>query len=433
MAYMATDGSTFKNKASGASLIFLEDDFKEFEFTPKHRAWKIEQCNNYLAEVSAIHKCVRTIPVTVPITIYTDSLSAIQAIHKCTRSPERRAPLTCTARPYITAIARAIKARDAYNAPTHIEHIHSHTGLRNLASIGNEAADREAKRIALTGPEIQPESNEHLGLLEHELQYVIHTKTDEETTDILHGNIRQEIKNILLDKQLAEWGKRNTRGKIARVHPKRVRRLIRNMWKHITTDKIQFLMETLNWVTPMEYDGPEGRRTKICDRCGLNAPDDPAHSLIHCPFVADLWNKADIDIEDILADDAEPLTSRFTQGTHYAHTQHANSQIAKRVRKITRGGINKAAHPPYEYTEHMCSLHAWAKIMQDVRTHEDLRTQEENAARALHIATKAHHKSTKSFHRALKRKERETHNRVWKTLAGPPLPTPAPVFQTYTT
>ena len=143
---ICTDGSTYTNKPSAAAFVFADDNILHNDLwgTPGFY-WTIGASDNYLAELAAIHKGVRSVPANVHLTIHTDSLSSIQAIHSALRCPERFKSLRCAGRPYILAILTAISVRSKLGATTSLHHVRSHTGGRDKASVGNAEADRLAK------------------------------------------------------------------------------------------------------------------------------------------------------------------------------------------------------------------------------------------------------------------------------------------------
>ena len=124
LAIICTDGSTDPRKPtipSGASLVFADDKLKRQEYSNIHHTWKLMQANNYIAEMAAINKSIRSIPVTVPLLIPSDSKSSIEAITAYTRTNSSTPPLRCTARPYLISISRAIAIRALHGASTSLE------------------------------------------------------------------------------------------------------------------------------------------------------------------------------------------------------------------------------------------------------------------------------------------------------------------------
>jgi hypothetical protein len=72
-----TDGSTYRDKLSGSGVVYMEDHYHEREIWLTGSYWKIKQEDNYAAELAAINRAIRSVPITVPIGIYTDSDSSI--------------------------------------------------------------------------------------------------------------------------------------------------------------------------------------------------------------------------------------------------------------------------------------------------------------------------------------------------------------------
>ena len=104
---IATDGSTYDNRDSGAALVYMADDTEADELWQQGYGWVIGIENNFIAELSAIHRAIRSIPVNVDLTIHTDSQSSIDSILSALRSPERVNYLRKGGRPYVMVICRA--------------------------------------------------------------------------------------------------------------------------------------------------------------------------------------------------------------------------------------------------------------------------------------------------------------------------------------
>ena len=253
IAVMCTDGSADprdRSKNAGAAIVYLVDDFAEDEYDNAHQFWTILGHDNYAAELAAINKAIRSVPVTVPIKLYTDSLSAILAIETHRRTGGATAPTAQHARPYLRAIASALRARDTRQTPTVLEHIRAHTGLRDLASIGNEAADRHAKAALHEQP---PTSD--IDPTKFELQFMVSilavkSTGAEETTEtsprLIHGNIRQTLHRYLTDSLLAQWATRRVRGELIRDYGTGTLALIDDVWKTPTSAKLTMLLDFLN-------------------------------------------------------------------------------------------------------------------------------------------------------------------------------------------
>ena len=76
----ATDGSTYTGRHSGAGLVYMADHTEDDELWDQGYGWILGIENNYIAELSAIHRTIRSIPVNVDLTIHTDSQSSIDSI-----------------------------------------------------------------------------------------------------------------------------------------------------------------------------------------------------------------------------------------------------------------------------------------------------------------------------------------------------------------
>ena len=87
-ATICTDGSTFTGKPSAAAFVYMVDGIEERDLwnTPGYY-WTIEHTDNYMAELAALHKGLRSVPANVNLTAHTDSLSAIQAIEAASKGP----------------------------------------------------------------------------------------------------------------------------------------------------------------------------------------------------------------------------------------------------------------------------------------------------------------------------------------------------------
>ena len=96
---------------------------------------------------------IRSVPVTIPLIHYTDSQASIDGIRNILMDPGE-AGLRTPARPYLNAIKDSIRVRNSYGTSTVIKHVRSHTGHRDIQSIGNELADKFAK-LAMRSPTTQ--------------------------------------------------------------------------------------------------------------------------------------------------------------------------------------------------------------------------------------------------------------------------------------
>jgi ribonuclease HI len=301
MARICTDGSTnprAKEERSGAGLTYAQDEFEMDEYRALSEQWRISIHDNYCAELSAINRALRAVPVAVDLTIYTDSQSSIDSIKRySTRGTDPG--IECEGRPYIRSILRALRARDREGTVTHILHVKSHTGHRDAPSIGNEAADRAATGGRLRGDESD------IDKLHNELKYIVLLQKPPEDPDLdekwepIHGNVRKSIKKQLMQQQLAQWGERPTRGRLARTHQTHVVNIIKQIWKAPTTSKITFLIDILNQADPTDY-GQHQRSKWICKMCKGEHELTIRHRLLDCRATADLWNRADREIWELI-------------------------------------------------------------------------------------------------------------------------------------
>jgi hypothetical protein len=328
MALICTDGSTnlaHPVEGSGAAFIVADDTLHRHEYDNTAASWVIGYSDNYAAELSALNGAIRSVPSTVHLTVYTDSLSAKQALERYIHTGWSTPPLLCSGRPYLIAAAKAIQTRTLHGAKTLIEHVKSHTGTRDLQSIGNEAADRHAKHAQLTG---SPHHN--INLMVHELPFVAAYYSAADKAENrnpyrpIHGNIRSTYQKILQDTQFSTWGYRTTRGQIPRRFPAETRALIRDIWKAPTSTTLTMLIDILNHADPIivHTDGTIG--TPLCTRCGLNTEETTLHRLVDCPSVQHLWVSAAQQIKDLL----RPITISDPQNTITARAHHHHQNIA---------------------------------------------------------------------------------------------------------
>ena len=337
-AHIGTDGSTYPGRPSAAALIYITKDIKSNElWKTAGTYWKLPLSDNHIAEMAAINKALRSLPVDVNITVWTDSLSSIQSIDRHMQA--RSNLLKEAARPYLIAIKRIIDIRSAHGASTDINHVKSHTGERDLPSLGNSEADRYAKYEALR--ELEPgEKPNDIAQRQNDLPFIvshIEIANPPETKDkhkrkatqnspdphknkparaqvlhhTIHGDIRKSLKTQARKKQIAEWSSRLTRGHLIRTHTKAVLQLLDDLWMNPTSALIKFFIDILNRADRKSLEGDDFK-TVTCTNCSRRHKADTEHRLIHCPAMADIWNKADdliwsaLGLEDTLHGIATP-------------------------------------------------------------------------------------------------------------------------------
>ena len=61
---ICTDGFTFVSKPSRVAYVFVTSDVHRNEYSLQGHTWAIPFCNNYLVELSALHRVLRSLPVT---------------------------------------------------------------------------------------------------------------------------------------------------------------------------------------------------------------------------------------------------------------------------------------------------------------------------------------------------------------------------------
>ena len=305
-AQACTDGSTYPGKPSAAAYTYIEDNIRSMElWDMKGFYWTIHRSDNYEAELAAIHKAVRSVPVNVSLTIHTDSLSAIQAIHKFNRAPHSSNSLRLAGRPYILAISRAMATRKRNGATTTLSHVRSHTGGRDKPSIGNAEADRLAKWEAA-----QPTyANSAMNMMEGDLKYVIATSTwtqpddggpPTENIEHHHGDVRKLIRTRLQNSVAATWAERPKRGAMMRDHPTLVHAAIKNAWNDgPSSTSIRMLMTCLHQATP-KVPSSTGYAHEKCDRCGTGASRTPHHRTWGCPCNAPITATAYEQIDKLM-------------------------------------------------------------------------------------------------------------------------------------
>ena len=235
--------------------MYLDEDFLQNEYENRHQRWSVDTRMSYTAELAAINKAIRSVPVTIPIKLYTDSLSSIQKIHTYRQTGGRSGPMACVARPYMRAIASALNARETMGTPTRLTHVRSHTGLRDPQSIGNEAADRHAK-VAYR----EQHDGQDLNLRQFELPFIVEILPKEQETVTtssgkptppplpkpIHDNIRKALKTLLTTSLVEEWASRPKRGELVRGNRKGVLDIIDQMWKKPSSLNLTMLIDILN-------------------------------------------------------------------------------------------------------------------------------------------------------------------------------------------
>jgi len=303
----ATDGSTYTGRHSGAALVYMADDTEDDELWRQGYGWIIGMENNYIAELSAIHRAIRSIPVNVDITIHTDSQSSIDSVLSALRCPERVNFLRKGGRPYVMAICRAWNARLAAGGVTTLKHVRAHTGGRSKAAIGNACADRVAKYYALSeNKDDIDDKKTALDLMEADLKFLLHTRSpipgggsDPEgvvfESSPVHGDVREAARKTLRRIRTEEWADeraRPKRGRLVRDHPAEVHSAIkhaRSVANSSTT--LSLLLSGLNTVT--EKDFSAGRTDKLCGRCGTGSSLTATHKCHSCPCNTQLLNDRD--------------------------------------------------------------------------------------------------------------------------------------------
>ena len=308
-----TDGSTYTGSNSGAGFVFMHDNFIAKETSPTGASWRIQVEDNFVAEMAAINRTIRSIPMNVDLIIHTDSKSCMQTITKYRRQNSNYIGMECPARCHVRAIDRALRARETFGrSKTKIKHVRSHTGNRTRQAVGNAAADRFAKKAVLDNL-----GNEDIDLAQNDLPYLVYQiayrKAEEgevsqepdgtiRVETPIHAAIRKDIRKELLSRRDKEWasGDRPTRGQLMRENPGDTHKVINHAWKDgITSDKIRFLMQSLTQTHSSGLDN-QGKWGPIdCPACGMNTPLTQTH-LMDCPGSADITNQAELVMYNVL-------------------------------------------------------------------------------------------------------------------------------------
>jgi hypothetical protein len=337
-AHVCTDGSTYPGKPSAAALVYVSHDITSNElWGTKGTYWKLPRSDNYIAEMSAINKALRSLPVDLNVVIWTDSLSSIQAIDRHMRGLSNL--LREAARPYLIAIKRIIAIRTFHGSSSDINHVKSHTGERDLPSIGNAEADRLAKYEALSELNEGDNGND-LHHLQNDLPFMVSQITavpsvivsrkrkniapnktgtknnlNDSTHDKkaltlfhykdIHGDIRKTLKTSAHESQLDTWAERPTRGQLIRNYRKEITHTIKDLWKNPSSSNIKFFIDILNKADKKTLTDTNFI-TITCVQCSRREKADTDHRLVTCPALADIWNKADsliwscLNLDDIL-------------------------------------------------------------------------------------------------------------------------------------
>ena len=308
-AEICTDGSTYPGRPSAAAFIFLEDgaETRELWGVPGYY-WRLPVSDNYVAEMAAIHKAIRSIPVNVNLTIHTDSTSSIDSIGSALRCPTGLNLLRRGARPHLLAIIRAIQTRASMGGKTKILHVRAHTGGRDRVSIGNACADQLAKWCAIQ-PTPQAGERSHLDLMAADHPFVIHichptnelgtTKNNKEMTCELspaHGDIRKACKIHMKALRTHELSRRDKVGQLVRDHQGPTFQTIDRVHSELKNSAgLSMILQAVNQVTIKTKQG-DAYRGAPCHRCGRGEALTFEHRAHSCPRNTTQLNDLDDDI-----------------------------------------------------------------------------------------------------------------------------------------
>ena len=221
--------------------------------------WPMTTPNNHAAELSGLDSGIRSAPVGVHVCIPTDSMAAKLSIERALSDPFSAPLLRMAGRPHVLSAVRAAKVKLSWGAKVTITHVRSHTGLRDRASLGNEAADRLANWQAKAGADPGKLEARRASLLKNELPFVLilsawHTPPDggdpSESITYVHGDIRRAIKKVLAQARLRQWALRPSRGKLVREDWKGVDKVISSTWSHNpSSSSLSWALRGLNGIT----------------------------------------------------------------------------------------------------------------------------------------------------------------------------------------
>jgi len=103
----------------------------------------------YDAELQAILRALIAVPLSWPITIYSDNKSAVTAISRPSNNATQRSLMRRGGRPWLAMIDNVIGRKHATGAHVDIRHVHAHTRSSAKESVGNRCADLLAKRATI--------------------------------------------------------------------------------------------------------------------------------------------------------------------------------------------------------------------------------------------------------------------------------------------
>jgi ribonuclease HI len=239
-----TDGSTpvGGGDCSGVGVLLLSQN-TELEIAEPFKT----SGNNFAAELMAILMAVRLTPTNVPLTVYTDSLSATQALGRDLGYQSERRWLRTAARPLVRSIYKTIAMR---TAPTSLEWIRAHTGGRDEKAVGNDRADRLANEGRRKGEgQSLPEFTQNDSKV---LFYVSPTVVSEETSDRqtttyhIPGDVRLEAKRESQRQLLNVWLRKRRQGELVRTNPADTLELCRAVRRKQSAAWLDLYIQTLD-------------------------------------------------------------------------------------------------------------------------------------------------------------------------------------------
>lgn len=299
---VCTDGSTIPGSNSAAAMAFVEDDIHRRDLWQVEGSyWPMTSPNNHSAELSGIDSGIRSTPVGVHVRIPTDSMASKLSIERALSDPFSSPLLRMAGRPFILSAVRAARVKANWGAKVTITHVRSHTGLRDRASLGNEAADRLANWQAKVGADPGEIQARQASLLKNELPFVVALSTwvtppdgapPTEHISYVHGDIRRAIRNTLAEARCVQWSLRPARGRLPRANWKGVSSVISSTWaQNPGSTSLSWALRGLNDVTRKRVIQGSWL-PEPCDRCGTGH-DRTFGGDLQCPANSHIWNSLD--------------------------------------------------------------------------------------------------------------------------------------------
>jgi hypothetical protein len=255
-----TDGSYTSPKENGYAVIMLpaRELTQDFSFSLTTcsviHGTSTPASANYAAEVLAVLCALISIPLLIPITIYTDCQSLCEHLRN-TRLISEAKLFNTGANLIVTEIKRIISLRQA---PTNMNFVPAHTGATDVISRGNEFADKQAK-IASKHLQLDPFRNKPflsnapplLLVLRQELpqpnqqQLIIYNHFD--------SNLRSHLRKQVQQEKLQKWASLETQGQVLLRHPTALPAMLHHLRQTNNSKLFTFLLyASCDWLpTPV--------------------------------------------------------------------------------------------------------------------------------------------------------------------------------------